>query len=144
MACDRCNCDFSFFKTSKKWKKKPGDIIILQKSTINDSHKIYGSWYMKCNRHFFLAFCAISCPFTSITAQKMKIWRKWKRTLEILSFNTSVPKIMIICFTVPEIWRDKCNCYFSFWTIFWPFYHPNSPKNENFKKKKKNHGDIII
>ena len=60
-------------KISKKWKKSPEDIIILQKSTINDNHKMYGSWDMKCNRHFFLAFCAISCPFTPITAQKMKI-----------------------------------------------------------------------
>ena len=25
--------------------------------------------------------------------------------LEISSFNTSVPKIMIICYTVPKIWR---------------------------------------
>ena len=27
---------------------------------------------------------------------------------------------------------------------FLPFYLPNSPKNENFKKMKKNPGDIII
>ena len=30
----------------------------------------------------------------------------------------SVSKIMIICFTVLEIWRDGCNCYFSFWAVF--------------------------
>ena len=37
---------------------------------------------------------------------------------------------------------DRCNCYFSFWTIFCSFTNsqpllPNSPKNENFKKWKK-------
>ena len=27
--------------------------------------------------------------------------------MEIISFYTSVPKIMIICYTVPEIWHVK-------------------------------------
>ena len=44
-----------------------------------------------------------------------------------------------------DMMRDRCDCYFSFWAIFLPFYPPNSPKNENFKKKKKNKPwDIII
>ena len=41
--------------------------------------------------------------------------------------------------------HDWCDCYFSFWAIFYPFILPNSPKNQNFKKmKKKTFGDIII
>ena len=32
-------------------------------------------------------------------------FKKMKKCLEISSFNTGVPKVMIICFTVPEIWR---------------------------------------
>ena len=46
--------------------------------------------------------------------------------------------------------HDGCNCYFSFWAIRFPFTlpplppFPNSPKNENFKKIRKNPGDIII
>ena len=36
---------------------------------------------------------------------------------------------------------DGCNCYFSFWAIFYP---PSSWKSENFKKMKKRPGDIII
>ena len=32
---------------------------------------------------------------------------------------------------------DRCNCYFSFLDCFLPFYPPNNPKNENFKKMKK-------
>ena len=35
-----------------------------------------------------------------------------------------------------DMMRDRCDCYFSFWAIFLPFYPPNSPKNKNFKKKK--------
>ena len=30
--------------------------------------------------------------------------KKMKKDLEISSFYTSVPKLMIICYTVPEIW----------------------------------------
>ena len=117
------------------------------------SYMMYASWDIKCDRQNFLSFLAIFCPFTTVTTQKIKIWRKWKNTwryyhfthmyhkwqsydvwflryrvwqteflpfyptnnpkikflkelkkhLEISSFYISVPKIMIICYTVPEI-----------------------------------------
>ena len=41
--------------------------------------------------------------FFTLTAQKIIIQKKWKKTLEILSICNSVPKMMIICYTVPEI-----------------------------------------
>ena len=90
-------------KILKKMKKTSGDIIILHKCTINDNHMIYGSWDMKCII-IFLSSWIIFCTFT-ITAWKMKIWKKWKKHLEISSFYTSAPKIMIICYNVPEIWH---------------------------------------
>ena len=37
----------------EKKKKTPEDIIILQTSTINDSHMIYGSWDMESNGQNF-------------------------------------------------------------------------------------------
>ena len=41
--------------------------------------------------------------------------------------------------------HDGCN-YFSFWAIFCPFTEivSNIPKNQNFEKLEKRHGDIII
>ena len=45
---------FNFWKNEEK--KTTGYIIILQKSTINDNHTIYGSWDMKCNRHIYCHF----------------------------------------------------------------------------------------
>ena len=41
--------------------------------------------------------------------------------------------------------RDRCS-YFSFWAIFCHSPAPNSPKNQNFKKtkKQKTPGDIIL
>ena len=65
-----------------------------------------------CNRytHIFSvlspgnSFWTIFWPFTPLTAQKMKISKKCKKQLEISSFYTSVPTIMIRLCTVPEIW----------------------------------------
>ena len=86
----------------EKMKKIPGDISILHKCTINDNYMIYGFWDMKCSRHVFLSFGSFFCPFTK--AWKMKISKQMKKHLEISLFYISVPKIMIICYTVPEIW----------------------------------------
>ena len=57
--------------------------------------------YDVCNCCF--QFWAIFCPFTPLTAQKMNTSKKFTKHLEMSSFYTSVPKIMIICYTVLEI-----------------------------------------
>ena len=67
-------------KISKKKKKVPGDITILQKCIKNHDHMLYCSWDLAC---------------------------------------------------------DKCNCYFSFWTIFCPLTPHKNSKNENLKKNEK-------
>ena len=88
-------------KILKKMKKPPGGIIILHKCSINNNHMMYGSWDMECDRQNFLSFWTAFCTFTPLTTQKIKILKNWKKSLEISSFYTSVPKIMIICYTVP-------------------------------------------
>ena len=125
MACDECNCYLSFWVTfclfthhppshpnsqknensKKKKKKKPGDIIILHMCTKTHDHMLYYSWDMvrdRCNCCF--SFWAFDFPFTPVTAQKIKISKTWKKCLEISSFYTCIPKIMIRWCTVPEIW----------------------------------------
>ena len=71
-----------------------------------------------------------------------------KNHLEISSFYTSVPKIMIICYPVLEIWRvTDVIIFFSFWAIFYPLPSPlplTAKKNQNFEKMKKTLGGIII
>ena len=63
------------------------------------------------NFHFGLFFC----PFHSLTTWKIKIKKNWKKHPEISSFYNSVPKIMIICYTVPEIWcMTDVICIFHF------------------------------
>ena len=54
--------------------------------------------------YVFVTLIIFFCPFYSPNTLKMKI-SKMKKTLQISSFYTGVPKIMIICYTVPEIWH---------------------------------------
>ena len=60
-----------------------------------------------------------------------------KQPRDIIILHKSVPKIMIICYTLLEIygvWRMKL--LFFILGYFLPFYRPNSPKNQNFQQKK--------
>ena len=80
-----------------KKMKTPADIINLHKCTKTHDHRLYCSWDMvhdRCN--CCISFWAIFCLFTPLTAQKIKNSNKWKKHLDISSFYTSLPKIMII------------------------------------------------
>ena len=62
-------------------KNIPGDIIILHICTINDNHMMYGSWGMeRTNRHNFLSFWTVFCPFTPLWTQKIKIFKNMEKT----------------------------------------------------------------
>ena len=103
---------FPFYLTSspkrenfKTMKKAPGDIIILQKCTKNPDHMLYCPWDMPhdtCNCCF--SFWAIFSCLPSKQPKKTKFQKSKKNHLEISSFYTCVPKIMIRWSTVPEIW----------------------------------------
>ena len=76
---------FSPPQQPKKWKfhkneKTPVDIIILHKCSKNHD-MLYCSWDMTCDRcNCYFLFWASFCPFTPLTAQKMKISKKLKKT----------------------------------------------------------------
>ena len=100
-----------------------------------------------CN---YFSFWAILCPFTPLTAKNRIFW-KMKKLLEISSFYTSVLKIMITCYTVPQI-----TCMMGVIVIFhfglfqkknypiYPFILITALKIKIKKKKKITPGDIII
>ena len=67
----------------EKMKSTPGDIITLYMCTINDNHRMYGSWDMKHDGQNILLFWTIFCPFTHLLTRKIKILKKWKKHLEI-------------------------------------------------------------
>ena len=123
MAHDVSNCCFSFWEifcpfnprpfslpnspkneSLKKWKISE-DIIILHNCTKNYDYRLYCFWDMVCDGYnCYFSFWAISALLPP-NSPKNKKWKKWKNHLEISSFYTSVPKIMIICYTICEIWH---------------------------------------
>ena len=121
----------------EKINKAPGDIIILNKCTINGNHMMYVSWDMKRDGQKFLWFWTVFCSFSPLTTQKTKIFKNWKNHLEISSFYISALKIMIIMlYCSLNVPRNRCDCYFSFWAIFCPVTSLTAQKI-NIKKKKK-------
>ena len=80
-------------------------------------------------------------PPNSLKNDNFKIMKK---SLEISAFYTSVTKIMIIGYTVPDIWHVTDVIVTFILGYFLPFYPCNSPKYKDFKKMKKMPGDIIL
>ena len=88
----------------KKMKRAPRDNITSHMCTKNHMLVIlflrYGAWQMYLLFFilgYFLAFYPLTC------SKKQKFQKNWKRHLEISSFCTSPPKLMVICYTVSEI-----------------------------------------
>ena len=120
-------------KILKKKKKKPG-YIILHNCTLNDNHMMYGSWDMKPNRQNIFIILDI-LPFYNPKTQNFEKMKKTPGDISsFLSFYTGVPEIMIMCYKIPEIWREVI--FIFHFGLFFSFYPPNSPKNHNFKKVK--------
>ena len=134
-------------KILKKWKKfQKRHHHFTQVYHKGQSYDIYFLRYQLQQTDFFVILGHFLPFYLPLTARKMKISRKreklkkkkWRKHLEISSFYAHVPKIMIICSTVPEIYVcDKCNCYFFFWAIFCPFTSLTAQKMKISKKWKK-------
>ena len=75
----------------KKWKKCLEILSFYTKIPKMTNHIMYGSWDIEGSGQNFLSFWNIFCPFTPLTTWKIKLSKKWKKYLEILSFYTSVP-----------------------------------------------------
>ena len=76
-------------------------------------------------------------PFYPPNSQKNENVKKIKKHLKVSSFYTSVPKFMIMCYTVPEIWCMTDVIVIFHFRLFFALLPPNNPKNINFKKMTK-------
>ena len=70
----------------KTMKKESWEVITLHMCTKNHNNMMYASWDMEYDRHNFLSFWAIFCPFTPLLTPKIKIWNKFENNLDILSY----------------------------------------------------------
>ena len=95
-ATDRIFCNFGpclhFYPPNQpkklkfeKMKKPPGDFITLHMCPINDNHMMHGSWDMECAMDRIFCHFGPFFIFTPLTNRKIKILKKWKNDLEILS-----------------------------------------------------------
>ena len=91
-----------------------------------------------CN---YFSFWATFYPFTTLTARKIHL-KNWKNCLEISSFYISVPKIMMIWHTVPEIWCVKDVIVISHFGLFFSLLSPWQPEISKLKEKQKKRLEI--
>ena len=105
----------------KKMKKASGDIINFHLCTLNDNHITYWSWDIEHDiQNFLFDILGHFLPFYPTKPKKSKFLKNEKKCLEISSSYTSAPKIMIIiCYTIPEIWcMTEKTFIFHFWLFF--------------------------
>ena len=94
------NPEIEILKKRKKKKKKTWRYHhFTLRCTKSHNPMLYCSWDMTCDICNYFLFWAIFCFFTTLTVQKVQILKKWKQCLEISSFYTSEPKILITCYT---------------------------------------------
>ena len=113
-------------------KKTAGDIIIFHLCTKNQNHDLQFPWFGAQQTGFFFILDHF-LPFYPTTTKKIKILKKWKKPLEILSFYTWC--------MVPEIWSAMDRIF-----VIGPFFGllPSSwPKKSNSEKMKKKHLKIF-
>ena len=92
---------------------------------------------MECDRQIFFSFWTIFCPFTPKNPENQNFEKMKKTTGDTLSsFYTSVPKFMIICYTVPEIWHmTDVIVIFHFGLSFTLLPPPPPPPKQHEKSK---------
>ena len=87
-----------------------------------------------CNCYF--SFWTIFCTFITLTARIIKILIK-KKCPEVSSFYASVPKVIIICYTVPEIYGARRIEVLFFILGYFLTFHPPSSSKKKFRKMRK-------
>ena len=104
----------------EKIRKTTGNIITLHLCTINDDHDVWFLRYKARQTECFVILVYF-LPLYPLTTQKIKILKKWKKLLEISWFYISASRIMIICHTVPEIWRVTDVIFIFHFGLFFAF-----------------------
>ena len=123
-----------FWKMKRKLLEMSSFYTCAPKATIMK----YSSWDKELDKKF-LSFWAIFCPFIPhpLTTQKIKILKKWKKNLQISSFQTCATKNTIIWCMLTQIWSatDIIFCHLRPFFAILPHYWPWKLKFGKNKKK---------
>ena len=113
-----------------KMKKASGNVTILHMCTKNHNNMMYGSWDIRHDRQSIFVILGKFLLFYPTNNLKNQNFEKMKKLLEISSFYTCVPQMMII-------WCMEHNRqnFLSFWTSSGPFTH-QTQKFQILKKWK--------
>ena len=107
----------------------------------NDNHMMYGSWNIKHDIQSVLWFRAIFCPFTPLTARKIKILKKWKNSWRYYHFKHDYHK-----WKSYDVWFRRYGALqtklFLILDHFLPFYTHQRAKI--LKKMKKITPDVLL
>ena len=119
----------------KKCKKKHGDIIFLQKCTINEDHMMYVSWDIRYEGQRFVSFGDIFCFLTPLTTRKIEILIKWKKPGDMIILHLCATNGDDMVYGSWDMERDGQNVL-SIWTISCHFTPLRTLENQNFEKMK--------
>ena len=123
--------------------KASGDVIILHMCTKNHNHTMHASWDMEYDRHNFLSFWAIFCPFTPLLTPKINIWNKCKKNPWRYPITHVYHKWRLY-----NVWflryKAQKTEFFVILDYFLLFYPPTYPEKNVFEKMRKMPIDTII
>ena len=103
--------------------------------TINEDQIIYGSWNIRCDRHKFLSFCTIFCPFRPLMTWKIKILKLKETTGDIILHMCNINDNHMM-YDSWDMEHDEHN-FLLFWTFFCPFTSLRARKIKILKTWKK-------
>ena len=120
-------------RKSKFWKNEKNNWRYYHFTNAYYKWQSYDAWFLRygVQRREFLVILDCFLPFYPLTTWKIKILKKWKKHLEILSFYTGIPWMTITWCMVPEIMcvTDNIFCHFG------PFFALLPPNNLKEKKQ---------
>ena len=118
-----------------------GDIIFLQKCTINEDHMMYGSWDIRYQGQSFVSFGDIFCLLTPLTTRKIEILIKWKKPGNMIILHLCATNGDDMVYGSWVIERDGQN-FLSIWTISWHFTSAKNPRKSKFWKNEEQRLEI--
>ena len=98
---------------------------------------LYCSWDIACGGCNYFSFWAIFCPFIPLTARKIKILKKMKKTGDTIIFHKCTKNYDQMLYCSWDMAHDRCNCYFSFGVIFCTFTTLTAQKIKILRKWEK-------
>ena len=101
---------------------------------VHHKWKSYDVWFLRYETRQTRVFCHFGpfvCPFTPLTTQKIKIFKKWKKAWRYHHLHKCTKKHDHMLYCSWDMVNEGCNCYFSFSAIFCPFI-PQQPEKSKF------------